>query len=356
MSKDKLIIITIIIFILALGLVNYKCTYYFIYKNRAESMVIDRMKEKYNINVDISKVKVKGYFGLYTSFDPQCNVEFIYDNKKYYAVVDTIKKDNKVYDNYQYKDITSSFMKMINDKIGYKGRDYKLYYHDELSDYYTNGLIYDYFDGNNYKDVIRNGSLSIYYDEIIDDSIIKDTFNDYSNEFRVEVYETNKSVEDMTSGISAITCVNRNIYINSDYRDNKFDKSEKYRLDFGDIKAYGSKEDLEKTSITKIEPFDLSEMKEYDENKFNRLSDYYSTTCDNCSNYVTFFVPIKHEKKEYYRQGVIEYKDDGEVKKDIGYVGAFESVDYITIAHYSSFYRMDHVILEDLDRKKNYSR
>ena len=48
------------------------------------------------------------FYGITGDFDK---------NNKYYAGVDSIKRNNKVYDNYQFAEINKSFSKYINDNI-----------------------------------------------------------------------------------------------------------------------------------------------------------------------------------------------------------------------------------------------
>ena len=350
MKYIKLIIITVIILGLSLLLINFKSIYSSFYKNRAESMVVNRMKEKYNIKVDVTRVRLNKYGGLFSSISTECMVEFKYKNKKYYAGVDVIKRNNKVYDNYQFAEINKSFSKYINDNINTKYSKYELQlYNDEVHDHQIKNLIYDYFNGNNYKEVFKDGNLSLTYREIVDEKVFRDLFSDYSKDFVIKVDEYNDQVENMDSGVDEVTCVYKGFTINGDEHSAS---NSKYRLDFGNIKAYGNEEALKGTNIEKIQPFDLNQVDKYDSNIYRVASDYYRTSCSANEGYIEFYIPGEFIPNGNYKAAT-NIVNKGNSKYSIDSLAKSETGKYLEITNYCFSDYMEHVILES-NEKRNY--
>ena len=315
MSKTKLTIISIFIVTFVLCIFNFKNIYYLIYKEKAKNLVIEKMKSKYNIDINIKKVWVGGYK---FSYNPVCKVEFNYNNNKYYALVDTLNGLDNIYDNYQYKDIKKVISDYINDKIGVKYSNMELQYNGNMSfliphnlkKINSESLTNIYFNGNNYNEILKDGNIDLTYDiDVIDEEKIKEIFKVFPKTFRYNITYNNKEANKENYVAKDITCTYKRFSYDED-----INKEEQYRLDFGKIKSYGKYEVLKNASIIKTEPFDLKLINDYNSNKYKIVSDFYKTSCNTIEyEMISFYFPITKKRNKSYSLGIKEVDKDGKV-------------------------------------------
>jgi len=348
MSKIKLIIISIIIFIFVLFIFNYKNIYAIYYKQRAKDLIVEKMKDKYNIDINISKIEVGGNI---FSYNPVCRVEFEESNKKYYAIVDTLKGIDSVYDNYQYNDIKNSLDNYLKKEMGVNYSRIDLYYIGDIKNnipfnYESIKYITDkYFDGKNYKEVFKNGRVDLTYDvDIIDEEKIKKVFSVFPKSFEYYITYNNKELEKEDYVAEEITCQSKHYSYDGSVR-----KEEQYRLDFGNIKAYGDYNFLKGANIVKTEPFDLYLIKEYKPSEYKVISDFYRTSCGLIDyEMISFYLPFETKNKSY-SVAVKEEDKDGNIKYSINDAYPREDGKYILFNGECWNKYNEYVLLERLD-------
>lgn len=371
MSKNHKIIFTIILVASSLFLVSRNYLSYFSYKSKAKQYVIQHFKTKYNQDIKVKKVIVVRSSSVTRPFLPISQVILEYKDQECAAVVNSFTSSTDVYDNCQKKEIQKSFIQYLNDKINASctgsitnyDDDMNFYYSGDFSEKYITYMTKEFFDGSNFKDILKNGSTDITCNSLeFDQSGMKSIFKELPESFELHITAYNKEENSLKSGFNEATCIKKNIT-----RGISGGKCVQYRKDYGDINEYAeNKEDLDKISVSTTDAFDYSLVDEEQENiffnTFNGISSlddeqlknakvvspYYKTIGDNLKDFVEFHIPFKFlPEKQYILSSKYVTNDD---KVYYSFEELSQDYTYFIFTH-ANYYKSSEFVLLELNKQ-----
>ncbi len=136
------------------------------YRLQGEENSIEYLKEKYGIDAKIVDVEVqKNDPGVIPDFWPSPTgnviVESEYDGRSFYVYTNAETKNTECYDNYQHKEIEEAVISTINEYTNKKPKEYSIYYGELSGSEEYNGLVHEYFDGQNLNEILEEGNDGI---------------------------------------------------------------------------------------------------------------------------------------------------------------------------------------------------
>ena len=161
------------------------------YFSQARENAINYIQEKYNFNPKI--VKTECTHSNEDMFSSSCNKYIIvtaeYNRRRFQILIDGSKPTQYGYDNYQFKEIESGILDLINENIG-KPYRYQLYF-----GYDNKGMINEYYDGKNLIDILSPFSnkliLLVEYIDIDNMKEINNKLNSYPFSIFYKLYIVN---------------------------------------------------------------------------------------------------------------------------------------------------------------------
>lgn len=136
------------------------------YEKRGKEIAENYIKNKYGFEGKIKDISIeKAEYSILNFYpDPtgRVFVEMEHDGRRFKVYADAEGDDNQCYDNYQMVEIEKAVVSRISECVENQPWSYNLYYGVVINEHKNiNGLIEEYFDGNNLDDILNDDKVDV---------------------------------------------------------------------------------------------------------------------------------------------------------------------------------------------------
>lgn len=159
--KSTLSVFLIIIISLTCLGCGYKSTHY---RKTGRKFAQNYIKDKYGFDGEIIDVSLQTDVSInfWDTYNGKVYIKMKHNNREFYVYLDAENDNSPCYDNYQLPEIQAAVKSIITDYAGKEPSGFNFFYGALLGTFDdTNGLITEYFNGNNLYDLFKDKRTGI---------------------------------------------------------------------------------------------------------------------------------------------------------------------------------------------------